>query len=64
MPPQRRFLPWTQSGTGIARYNNWLVEIRRTTYFRRFLSDFHNLMNDTSALLLIRVIPSPRIMEH
>ncbi len=57
---QWRFLPWTKSGTGIARFNNWLVETRRMTYVRGFLSDFQNLelvnLNNRAARL---TFPSP-----
>ncbi len=42
-PCQLHFLPWTRSGTGIARFKNRLVDTRRTTYVRGFLSDLHNL---------------------
>ena len=42
-PHQWRFLLWTRSDTSIARYNNWLMRTRRTSYTRGILSDFHNL---------------------
>ena len=60
-PRQWRFLPWMRSGTCSARFNNWLVETRRTMYIRGILSDFHNqkliLLTDSAARRAFLVLP-------